>query len=264
MIVIGERINGTSTRVREAVTSRNTEFIAQEARRQAQAGADYIDVNAGTPPDREPQDIVWLVEVVQTATEKPVSVDSPNPEALKAGLEACQGKALVNSVSAEEERLGPILTLAKAHDAGVVGLALGDAGLPKTADERLEVAKQVVAAADSLGISRDDLFIDPLVRSVAIENEQGAAFLDAVSAIRESLSGVHIVCGLSNVSFQMPSRKLLNRTFLAMAMARGLDAAILDPLDAALMSVVCAGSVLLGNDDMCMEYIQAHRSGRLM
>ena len=122
----------------------------------------------------------------------------------------------------------------------------------------------MVAAADSLEIPRDDLFIDPLVRSVAIENEQGAAFLDAVSAIRESLSGVHIVCGLSNISFQMPSRKLLNRTFLAMAMARGLDAAILDPLDAALMSVVCAGNVLLGNDEMCMEYIQAHRAGRLV
>lgn len=263
MIIVGERINGTSARVREAVTTRDAGFIAQEAQRQAEAGADYIDVNAGTEPERELEDIAWLIGVVQAATDKPVSVDSPNPEALKAGLEACQGKALVNSVSGEEGRLLPILGLVKAHGARVVGLALGDAGLPKTADERLAAAKQVVAAAESLGIPRDDVFIDPLVRSVAIENEQGAAFLEAVSAIRESLPGVHIVCGLSNVSFQMPSRKLLNRTFLAMAMARGLDAAILDPLDAALMAVVCAGNVLLGKDEMCMEYIQAHRSGRL-
>jgi len=263
VIIVGERINGNTKRVRDAIIARDAGFIVEQARLQAEAGADYIDANAGTDPAREPEDMVWLVETVQSAVEQPVCVDSANPAALKAGLEAHRGQALVNSMSAEGERLEPLLDLVKKHEARVVGLTLDDSGLPKTADQRVAIAKKLSAAADEAGVARENLFIDPLTRAVGVESDQGAAFLDAVAPIRESLPGVHVICGLSNISFQMPARRLLNRTFLAMAMARGMDAAIVDPLDGGLMAVVCAGRALLGQDDMCMGYIQAYREGDL-
>ncbi|MDH4180129.1 MAG: dihydropteroate synthase [Armatimonadota bacterium] len=263
MIIVGERINGNSKRVREAVVARSADFIAQQARLQVEAGADYVDVNAGTEAEREPDDMVWLVETVQAAVDKPLCIDSANPAALRAGLQAHKGQALVNSVSAEEVRLEPVLDLVKGHGARVVALTLDDSGLPKTAQQRIAIVRKLAEAAERAGVARQDLFIDPLARAVGLENEQGAAFLDAVAGIRDSLPGAHVICGLSNVSFQMPARRLLNRTFLAMAMARGLDAAILDPLDAGLMAVVCAGEALLGQDEMCLDFIQAYRSGRL-
>ncbi len=263
MIIVGERINGTRTRIREAVTARDAAFITEEARRQAEAGADYIDVNAGTDPAREPEDLAWLVQIVQRSVGKPVCVDSPNVEALRAGLEASEGRALVNSASAEGGRAEAVLNLVKEHGARVVALTLDDTGLPKTAQQRIEIARRLAAKAEEVGLERDDIFIDPLARAVAVENEQGAELLEAVGGIRESLPGLHVICGLSNISFQMPSRRLLNRTFLAMAMAGGLDAAILDPLDGGLMATVCAAEVLLGRDEMCLGYIQAHRAGRL-
>jgi cobalamin-dependent methionine synthase I len=263
MVIVGERINGSTQRVREAVLARDAELIAQEARRQAEAGADYIDVNAGTDPQREPEDMAWLVETVQAAVEKPVCIDSANIAALKSGLEACRGQAVVNSFSAEEGRLEQVLALVKRHSSRAIGLTLDGSRLPKSAEERIAIAARLVEAAESAGLARGDLFIDPLARSVATENDQGAAFLEAVAGIREKLAEVHVICGLSNISFQMPARRLLNRTFLAMAMARGLDAAILDPLDRSLMAAVCAGEALLGRDEMCMNYIRAYRGGRL-
>jgi len=263
MIIVGERINGTGRRIREAVTNRNADLIRQEATRQAEAGASYIDVNAGTNPEREPEDMIWLVKTVQSVTDRPLCIDSPNPEALRAGLENHRGQALVNSASAEEGRMQPVFTLAREHGARLVGLALDDSGLPKTAQQRIDIARKLGEAAASVGLAISDLFVDPLARAVGLESDQGAAFLDAVCGIMEALPGVHVICGLSNISFQMPARKLLNRTFLAMAMARGMDAAILDPLDESLMAVACASEALLGRDDKCMEYIQAFRAGRL-
>jgi 5-methyltetrahydrofolate--homocysteine methyltransferase len=263
MIIVGERINGTRTRVREAVITRDAEFVAQEARRQAEAGADYIDVNAGTDPQREPDDLIWLIRTVSAAVDKPVCIDSPNVEALEAGLTACDTQPLVNSASGEAGRMEAVLGLVARRGARVIALTLDDSGLPKTADQRVGIAARLAQRSAELGISRDDVFIDPLARAVAVENEQGAAFLDAVAGIRAALPGIHVICGLSNISFQMPSRRLLNRTFAAMAMARGLDAAIVDPLDGGLMAAICGAKVLLGQDEMCIGYIQAHRAGRL-
>lgn len=263
MIIVGERINGTGRQVRAAVIARDASFIASLAQRQAEAGAHYLDVNAGTPPEREPEDMAWLVTTVQGATGKPCCLDSPNALALRAGLEVHQGQALVNSASAESGRMAPVLALAAEHHARLVALTLDDSGLPTTAEQRITIATRLGEAAGGAGIPPSDLFIDPLARSIATENDQGAAFLNAVAGITVSLPGVHVICGLSNISFQMPRRPLLNRTFLAMAMARGLDAAILDPLDQATMASVCAAETLLGRDEMCLNYIQAFRAGRL-
>jgi 5-methyltetrahydrofolate--homocysteine methyltransferase len=269
MIIVGERINGTRTRVREAIVGRDADFVAAEAMRQAEAGADYIDLNAGTEPQREPEDLVWLVRTVQEVVDRPLCIDSPNVEALRAGIEACgatvarQSRPLVNSASAESGRMEAVLGLVARHGARVVGLTLDDTGLPNTAEQRVSIAKTLAKRAQELGIAREDIFVDPLARAVAVENEQGVAFLDAVVGIKEALPGIHVICGLSNISFQMPARRLLNRTFVAMAMARGMDAAIVDPLDGGLMAAICAANALLGQDEMCMGYIQAHRAGKL-
>ena len=249
--------------MREAIIARDADVIGEEARLQVAAGADLVDANAGTDPSREAEDMAWLVAAVQAAVDKPVCIDSPSLAALRAGLEAHRGRALVNSVTAEEERLGAVLELVQEHGAQVVALTLDDSGLPKTAEQRVAIAGRLAEAAEQHGLAREDLFFDPLARAVGVENEQGAAFLEAVAGIREAVPGAHVICGLSNISFQMPARRLLNRTFLAMAMARGMDAAILDPLDGGLMATVRAGETLLGLDDMCMGFIQAHREGQL-
>ncbi len=263
MIIVGERINGTRARVREAVVARDAEYIGEEAMRQAEAGAAYIDLNAGTDPQREPDDLVWLVKTAQEVVDRPLCIDSPNVEALQAGIEACGSQPLVNSASAESARMDAVLSLVAKHRARVIGLTLDDSGLPKTAEQRVAIAKTLAGRAETLGIARDDIFIDALARAVAVENEQGQAFLQAVTGIKEALPGIHVICGLSNISFQMPSRRLLNRTFIAMAMAKGMDAAIVDPLDGGLMAAVCAAQTLLGLDEMCIGYIQAHRAGKL-
>jgi 5-methyltetrahydrofolate--homocysteine methyltransferase len=263
MIIVGERINGSRTRVREAVLARDADFISEEAMRQTEAGADYIDLNAGTDPQREPDDLAWLVKTVQEVIDRPLCIDSPNVEALQAGVEACGSQPLVNSASAESGRMEAVLGLVGKHGARVVGLTIDNAGLPATAEQRIAIARTLAGRAEQLGIARGDLFIDPLARAVAVENEQGAALLDAVAGIKAALPGIHVICGLSNISFQMPARRLLNRTFVAMAMARGLDAAIVDPLDGGLMAAICAGNVLLGQDEMCVGYLQAYRAGRL-
>lgn len=263
MIVIGEKINGTWKRVREAILARDEQFIRSLAQQQADAGAHYLDVNAGTGPEREPEDLAWLVKTVQSAVDLPLSLDSASPQALRAGLEVHRGRALLNSATAERERMEAVIGLAREHGARLIGLTLDDSGLPRTAEQRVAIARRLAEAARAAGIADDDLFIDPLARAVGIENEQGVAFLDAVGHIRQELPQVHIVCGLSNVSFQMPERGLLNRTFLAMAMARGLDAAIVDPLDRALMATICAAEALLARDEMCLGYLQAYRAGRL-
>jgi len=263
MIIVAERINGTSKRVREAVIARDASFIADLAARQAAAGADYLDVNAGTGPEREVADMVWLVQTAQRAVDKRLCIDSPNPEALRAGLEIHRGQALVNSATAEAGRMEAVITLARDHGARLIGLTLDESGLPATAQQRVEIAKRLVGAATAAGLAPDDLFIDPLARAVGIESEQGMAFLEAVAGIRKALPDAHIICGLSNISFQLPARGLLNRTFLAMAMAVGLDATILDPLDHDLMATVCAAQALLGKDGMCLGYLQAYRAGKL-
>jgi cobalamin-dependent methionine synthase I len=155
------------------------------------------------------------------------------------------------------------LALAAKHKARLVGLTLDDAGLPKTAAQRVEIAKRLGAAARAAGLALSDLFIDPLARAVAVENDQGAAFLDAVEGILAALPGAHVICGLSNISFQMPARPLLNRTFLAMAMARGMDAAILDPLDRAIMATVWPGSAAVARDVWITSVPSARTAGRV-
>jgi len=263
VLVVGERINTSRKGVAEMVARRDGEAIAREARRQVEAGANFVDVNAGTFVSEEPELLRWLVTVVQHAVQVPLCVDSPNPIAIRAALEVHRGKALVNSITGERTRFQQLLPVVKQFGCGVVALCMDDAGMPASGEEAVAKGSRLVEDLLSAGIPAEDIYLDPLVRPVSTDSRAGLAVLDAIRALRQQYPGVHAICGLSNVSFGLPERRLLNRAFLVAAMAAGLDAVILDPLDDKLMALLRAAEAVLGRDPYCSRYLRAYREGKL-
>ena len=264
MLIIAERINATRKRVAEAFAARDAAFIQEEARRQADAGADCLDVNAALDPRQEPDLMAWAVETVREAADVPLAVDTANPDAARAGLERLpKGSAFLNSISAERDRLAAMLPLAAEFETRVVALAMDDSGLPASCEARWKALDAIFAATDDAGIPRDRIYVDPLVRPVATDPEQASQCLRMIREIGERGGGARTVIGLSNISYGLPQRRHLNRTFLALAAGAGLSAAIIDPLEADLMTTLLAAACLTGQDEFCMNYIAAQRAGRL-
>ena len=255
--IIGELINSSRPQVKEAISRRDEGVIRRLARAQVEAGADALDLNAAESMEREPDDLRWLVEVVQDELgEVRLSIDTANPEAMEAGLSACRAWPIINSVSNEATRR-PIIELAARTEAEVIGLPMGQAGMPKTAEERVSEARALVKACEEAGIPRERLLIDVLCMSVGSNPDQGLAALAATRKIKEL--GVRTCAAVSNVSFGLPRRKLLNRTYLAMLATSGVDAVILDPTDQGMMETLLAAEALTGKDKYCMEYIRYQR-----
>jgi len=266
VIIIGERLNATKKKVGEAIRSRHAAFIQQEARAQAAAGAHYLDCNAGRDPASEKQDMAWLIQTVRQATDLPLAIDSADPEVQRAGLEVYQGlPPILNSATAESGKMEAVLDLAREHNACLVALALGDAGMPKVEGDREANIQRIIEAAAERGIAPQRIFADPVVEAVStgLERPLGRLLLSAIRNIRQAHPCVHISAGISNVSFGLPNRRLLNRTLLALAMGAGLDAAILDPCDEHMMATLHAAEALLGVDEACANYIAASREGKL-
>ncbi len=263
MLVIGERINTSRKSILKAVEGRDSRFIREEAARQVKAGANIIDVNAGTMREKEVASMEWLVKVVQEAVDVPLSVDSPDAAVVEAGLRVHRGKAMVNSITAEKERAGAILPLVKKHGACLVALTMDEKGMPETGEERIEIVRDLLDLIKGYGIPPGEVYFDPLIRPIGTDTKQGLAVLKAIEGIMSLEGGVHTICGLSNISFGLPKRKLLNETFLSLSMSAGLDAVILDPLDKQLMATLQAAEALLNRDEFCMQYITASREGRL-
>jgi len=263
MLIVGERINSSRKRIRQALEKRDAAFIQKEAKNQFQAGATHIDVNAGTSVSREVADLTWLVEVVQGAVDAPLCIDSPSAEAQAAALKLHKGQPLVNSITAEAERAQAILPLVKQYGTKVVGLTMGSGGMPASPDERMQAAAQIVAMVTKAGVPLENLYFDPAVSAVSADQK---AALDVAATVRElkrEYPAAHVICGLSNISFGLPQRNVLNRTYLAMLMAQGLDAVIIDPTEKHMMATLQASRVLLSRDEFCMDYITAQREGRL-
>ncbi|MCK8817612.1 methyltetrahydrofolate cobalamin methyltransferase [Natroniella sulfidigena] len=265
MIIIGELINTSRDGVEPAVKERDKEFIQNLAKKQEEAGADFIDVNCGTLIQEEPEALEWLVETVQEVVGVPLCIDSPNPEALKQGLEAYHHDtpAIINSITAESERYEEVLPLLQEYDTSVVALAMDDSGMPKTAEDRINVATRLIEDLMSDGIAEENIYVDPLVQPIGTDVKMGVEILDAIDVITDKYEEIHITCGLSNISHGLPMRKLLNQTYLVLAMSRGMDSAILDPLDEKIMSLATTGHTLLGNDKYCANYIKAAKSNKL-
>jgi len=268
MLVIGERINASNKSVGQALADRDEAFLANLARAQADAGADFIDVNAGVGQDaREdaPALMKWLVEVVQSATDKPLTMDSDDPVVLEAALSTYRGEAvMINSVNADPAKLRAVGPMAAASKALLVALVVGEGGIPGNVDERLAASDLIMNQLTRAGVKEDQVLFDPLVLPASVDTNQGLVTLETIRRIKSRHPSAKTAMGLSNVSFGLPRRGMVNRAFLLMAAAAGLDAAILDPLDAKMMSVVRVADMLTGKDTACRGYIRAHRKGLLV
>ena len=261
-VMIGEKINPTgSKKLAAALREGNFDFVRQLAERQVAWGADVLDVNVGLPDFDEVAAIAKVVEVVSSAVDVPLCLDSANPAVLAAGLKAAPGKPLINSVSGEEKSLNSVLPLAKERGAAVIGLTIGDEGIPKTAEERLAVAEKILERAVKIGIPVEDVIIDPLVMTVGSDSKAALITLQTIELIRREF-GVNINLGASNVSFGLPDRLTVNQTFLAMGIQAGATCSITDPMK--LGMTVRASDLLVGRDDFAMKFIKYFRSAEAL
>ncbi len=264
MLIIAERINATRTSIREALQKRDSEFFIQEALQQAEAGAHFIDLNAGTEASREVEDLKWLVEIVQDEVNVPLCLDSANDRALEEALKIYnKDEVMINSFTAEDERIRALLPIVKETNAQVIGLAMGEGGIPQSVEDRMRLVALLVEAVERYDVPQEKLLIDPLVVPVGTDQNQGRLFLETLTAIPREYPPLRTVCGLSNISFGMPNRKLMNRAFMGLCIGHGLHAAIIDPLDRKLLSVMYSSEALMGRDEFCMGYLTAFREGRL-
>jgi 5-methyltetrahydrofolate--homocysteine methyltransferase len=258
-VVIGERINPTGRKLlAEEMRAGDFGRVEADALAQVAAGAQALDVNAGIPLADEPALLARAITLVQSLTDVPLSIDSSVLEALEAGLAAYRGKALLNSVTGEEERLERVLPLVKKHGAAVVAICNDDTGISTDIDVRFEVAKKIVQRAADYGIPACDVVVDPLVMPVGAMADAGTQVFRLIRRLREELK-VNTTCGASNVSFGLPNRHGLNPSFLAMAIGAGLTSAITNPLEAPLMAAVRAADVLMNRDPQCGRWIAAYR-----
>lgn len=263
MIIVGEKINTSRKSIREAVENRDANFIIKVALDQIQAGADYIDVNAGTFVDKEIENLCWLVETVQNSVEHPLCLDSPDPKALAEAMKIHKGEPMINSISMEEDRLGPLLPVVASRPCQIIALCMGQASMPTTVEERVAVGTQLINKLTDEGIPIEKIHVDPLIQPISVDTNMGIAALGAIRKIMDESPGVNTICGLSNISYGLPERHLINRNFLALAMSYGLSGAILDPTDIKLMSTLLSVDMLLGQDEYCERFIDAYQEERI-
>ena len=258
-VVIGERINPTGRKILAAeMKAGDYSRVESDALAQVAAGAQMLDVNAGIPLADEPRILAEAVQLVQSVTDVPLSIDSSIIEALEAGLAVYQGKALVNSVTGEDEVLERVLPLVAKYGAAVVAISNDETGISEDTDDRLSVAKKIIQRAADYGIHYSNVVVDPLVMPIGAINTAGLQVMHVVRRLREELK-VNTTCGASNVSFGLPNRNGINSAFLTMAMGAGMTSAITSPLHPEVMAAVRGGDVMMGNDPNCSRWIKAYR-----
>ena len=260
MLIVGELINASRKAIAEAIEKQDHESIAKIARDQSEAGADFIDVNAGVFVGKEPEYLEWLVKTVQAAVRTPCCIDSPDPKAIEKAMAVHKGVAMINSISLEKERYNTLMPIIAGTDLKVVALCMSDEGMPETTVDRMRIADKLINGLLQNHIPVENIYVDPLVQPVSTNNSFGVEFLNAIEQIIKTFKGIHTVCGLSNVSFGLPDRKFMNQTFMSMAIAKGLDGAIVNPMDKKMMANIIAAEALAGKDDYCMAYLKAYRA----
>jgi len=261
-VIIGERINPTNRKLlAEEMKAGNLERVQQDAMSQINAGAQILDVNAGVPLADEPKILADSIKLIQSISDVPLCIDSSIVEALKCGLEAYQGKALLNSVTGEEERLETVLPLVKQFGCAVIGISNDDSGISEDINVRFEVAKKIVERAMDYGIPKEDILIDPLVMPIGAINDAGKQVLELIKKLQNELQ-VNTTCGASNLSFGLPNRHGLNTAFIAMAIANGMPCAITNPLEKEIMQSIRGANVVMGHDPECSDWIMNYREPR--
>ncbi len=257
--IIGERINPTGRKaLAREMAADNYDRVVSDALAQVAAGAHMLDVNAGIPMADEPAIMAKAIKLVQSVVDVPLSIDSSVVAALESGLEAYEGKALVNSVTGEDERLEAVLPLIKKYGAAVIAITNDETGISEDPDVRFTVAQKIIQRAQDYGIPTEDVIIDPLVMPVGAIGTAGRQVFQLVRRIQEEL-GANTTCGASNVSFGLPARMPLNAAFIAMAIANGLTSAIVNPLHTEITQTILAANVMMGHDENCAAWITANR-----
>ncbi len=259
MIIIGELINASRKQIASAIENKDADTIQKIAKDERENGADFIDVNAGVFVGKESDYLKWLVTTVQETVEAPCCLDSPDPKAIETALSVHKGVPMINSISLEKERYEALLPVVSGTECKVVALCMSDKGMPETTDDRVSIADELINNLLKNNVPLDNIYVDPLVQPVSTKDSYGIEFLNAIEKIINNFPGVHTICGLSNISYGLPERKFLNQTFMVMAIAKGLDAAIVNPLDKGMMAKIVAAETLAGNDEYCSQYLQAWR-----
>ncbi|MGD8649674.1 MAG: dihydropteroate synthase [Desulfobacterales bacterium] len=263
MRIVGERINTSRSKVNTAVAERDVAYIQTDVQAQLAAGADLIDVNTGSRRDSEEKDLTWLIDVIQdVAPRAHLCLDSPNPHVMKAVIGRVNEVPMLNSTTAEKSRFEEMAPIIQSCECDVIALCIDDRGIPKSTSQIFENAAVLVPKLELLGVNRERIYLDTVLTAVATNQKAALMSFEIIRRINTEFEGVNTICGLSNISFGMPKRSLINRIYLSLAMAAGLSAAICDPLDDHLMETLLAADVLLGKDPWCQKYTAAFRSGR--
>ena len=261
MKIIGEKINGTRKRVAQAIEERDANFIQDLAKRQAEAGSTWLDVNAGTHPNQEADDLIWLIENIQSVVDTPLSLDSANPAALRTAIKAVNKTPMINSISGEPQRLNGILPIVAEHGCQVIALAMDENKIPETSEKRFEIITKIIEATRAHGVPDSNVYFDPLAMTISTNTQSAMIALDILRRVKQEYPEAHLTIGLSNISFGLPARSFVNRYFLGLAIQAGLDSAILDPLDREIQAAILTMELLLGRDAHCLSFIRASRKG---
>ncbi|MCX7704938.1 MAG: dihydropteroate synthase [bacterium] len=266
MIIVGERINATRKPIREALEKKDEHFFLREAKKQIECGSEFLDLNAGTGSSKEVEDLKWLISIVQNAyPDIKLALDSSSTHVLAQCLPIVKNKpVMVNSINGETKKMAEFMPLLKEFpDVYIVALTMDDSGIPSSWEKRVSIAGIIYEKLTGVGIKQENIFYDALVQPVSTDNEAFRVYLKSLKTIKEKFPTTRSICGLSNVSFGLPKRKLINKYALAIAMYEGLDAVIIDPVDQGILEARCAVGVLTGTDQFCMNYISFFRDGKL-
>ncbi len=263
MIIIGEKINGAIPSVSAAIARRDEDFIRALVHKQTNAGANYLDVCAGRAPEDEKEEMLWLLSIIQSETDTPLCIDSPNPRLLRELLPALKTKGIVNSISGEGEKCDVLLPAVRDGGWEVIALTCDDSGIPAQAEKKTEIAFRLIDKCASYDIPPERIYIDPLVLALAAVNDSMLQFMRAIESIKARYPTVNITSGLSNISYGMPYRKIINQLFLALAMSAGMNSAIVDPTNRDMTATILAAEALLDQDRCCRRYNKAYRAGKI-
>ena len=261
MIIIGEKINGSIPKTATAIADKNEKYIKSLARKQTAARASYLDVCASVAPEKELETLKWLVNLVESETDTPICLDSPNANVFKEAVKLVKKPGMINSISMEGDKIDQVFPVISGTDWNVVALLCDNSGIPQNAQQRIDVFKAILKKAEMYKIDPSHIFVDPVVEMLCTSENGIATITDTIRTVKELCPSVHITSGASNISYNLPMRKFINRGFIILCMGAGMDSAIIDPTNEDMLALIYAAEALLGRDEMCMEYISAYRDG---
>jgi 5-methyltetrahydrofolate--homocysteine methyltransferase len=261
MIIIGEKLNGSIPAMAKAIAEKNENYVLEMAKKQSEAGAHFLDVCASVPEEQELEVLKWIIDLVQSVTDTPICIDSPSEKVCVAAIPFCKKPGLINSVSGEGKKLDTIFPVIADTKWECVTLLSDDKGIPDSTKRRIEVFHEIMKNAEKHKIAASRLHVDPLIEMLCTSEDGIIKVTDTIKQVKELYPKIHVTGGASNISFNLPARKYINRAFIILAMNAGMDSAIIDPLNKEMMGLLYATEALLGKDDFCIEFINAFRSG---